>query len=255
MSELEHQTLLTATGRTRRNLFALVGVFSAAWTTKAAAIVVCFLRGTNIRVPDGECAVENLKIGDLVITLSGEAKPIKWIGRQRFKKAPGKAWVAGIEPIRVARHALDAVTPHRDLFISRGHALYLDQALVPVGSVVNGRSIAPKVLREVDTIEYFHVELFAHDVIYAEGAPVESLAAGNRERFDNFVEYERLYRSEPRAEMALFAPILSYNGSRSELRSRIRSAASPWIDKRSKLDKIRDRLAERAELSALAAGR
>ena len=42
------------------------------------------------------------------------------------------------------------------------------------------------------------------------------------------------------------APILAYTGGRSEVASRLRSALSPWIDRRSKLDVIRDRLADRA---------
>jgi hypothetical protein len=38
---------------------------------------------------------------------------------------------------------------------------------------------------------------------------------------------------------------LSFNGGRSEIRSRARSAVSPWIDRREKIDVIRDRLEER----------
>jgi hypothetical protein len=36
--------------------------------------------------------------------------------------------------------------------------------------------------------------------------------------------------------------LLSYNGGRSEIKSRLRSAMSPWIDRRQKLDIIRDEL-------------
>ena len=42
-------------------------------------------------------------------------------------------------------------------------------------------------------------------------------------------------------------PVLSYRGSgRRQLKSRLRSAMSPWLDRRQEIDIIRDRLEERA---------
>jgi hypothetical protein len=47
-----------------------------------------------------------------------------------------------------------------------------------------------------------------------------------------------------------FAPIVSYGGVRQELASHIRSALAPVYDLRKPIDKIRDRIADRAEFAA-----
>ena len=71
----------------------------------------------------------------------------------------------------------------------------------------------------MSAIEYYHVELDTHEVIYAEGALVESFFddGSNRENFSNFVQYKRLYGVERKSKMTPFAPILRYRGRRQEL--------------------------------------
>ncbi len=79
----------------------------------------CFLRGTAILTDCGEKPVEDLRIGDRVALPDGSARPIRWVGRQVFKKS-GARWHEGVVPIRVSRHALDSRTPHSDLYLSPG---------------------------------------------------------------------------------------------------------------------------------------
>ena len=103
---------------------------------------------------------------------------------------------------------------------------------------------------ELSEIEYLHVKLArGHDVIFAEGAPSETLLvhSGNVERFDNFAEYLRLY-GEDAAEQPACAPIAIKDG-RDRLLSRLRSAVSPWVDCRNEFDKARDRIEELADLN------
>jgi len=64
----------------------------------------------------------------------------------------------------------------------------------------------------MSAIEYYHIELDTYEVIYAEGALIESYDGSNRGNFSNFIEYERLYRAECQSKMTPFAPILRYGG-------------------------------------------
>ena len=175
----------------------------------------------------------------------GGMRPIQWIGRYPFKKSdPSKPWVKEALPVRIVRSALAPNVPHADLYVTRAHALFIDGVLVTAGSLINDTTITLYEAREYDELEFFHIKLESHDVIYAEGAPVETLANVD-ENAVNFAEYFRRYGT-PKTEEAPCVPIVSYWGPRGTvLKSRLRSAISPWFDRRRQIDVIRDRLEER----------
>src|SRR5262249_43374624 len=131
--------------------------------------------------------------------------------------------------------------PNADLFLSRAHALLIDDVLVPVWNLVNGTTIALYDAGPLDELEFFHIKLEAHDVIFAEGTPCETLRNVD-ENAVNFAEYLRQY-GQPICDGTLCAPLLGF-GRRIEIKSRFRSAISPWIDRRQTLDIIRDKLEE-----------
>jgi hypothetical protein len=208
---------------------------------------LCFLKGTRIWTPNGERRVEDLRINDLVVTSSGEAKPIRWVWGRCFERQYRQKWPEEIAPIRVAPSALGPNTPHRELFLSRYHCLYLDGVLIPVVDLLNHSTITRCRAEDVRQIEYFHFKLERHSVIYAEGAACETLQAVTAVNSDNveFEEYRRLY-GKPFLPDEPAAPMLGYNGGRSRFRGRIRSAVSHVVDVRSKLEIVRDELKERA---------
>jgi Hint domain len=151
----------------------------------------CFCVGCLIATPKGPAAVEDLVIGDAVMTTSGAVRLIKWIGLRRLAARfcePLKAW-----PVRIRAGALADNVPSRDLLLSPDHALLIDDVLIQAGALVNGSSI----VRETnvpETFVYYHVELEDHSLIFAENTPSETFVDNvNRRDFDNWAEYEALY--------------------------------------------------------------
>jgi len=211
----------------------------------STCIAHCFLAGTKIATAWGEVLIEELRIGDRVLTISGDAKLIKFIGRRELWRGPSQKWNGG-GPVKISRFAIDSRAPHSDLCVSPEHAIYIDGLMIPARNLINGVTIVADAKPEAQSLTYYHIELDTHEAILAEGLAVESFLGNNRSTFDNAGEYVALYGSlgEP---LTPFAPLVSYNGGRQELASHIRSALAPVCDFRKPIDKVRDRVADLAE--------
>src|SRR5262249_44694546 len=95
------------------------------------------------------------------------------------------------------------------------HALFIDGVFIQVAPLVNGTWIIPAVPGGMKDIEYFSIEVATHEVILAEGAPVETyLNTNGREHFTNFVEYVRPLRARVRPDRPLCAGIWLFRRSR-----------------------------------------
>jgi autotransporter passenger strand-loop-strand repeat protein len=150
--------------------------------TEITAAVPCFAEGSRILTPAGEVEVERLNVGDRVITEAGEDAPIIWIGRRTILLAEHPE-PATAQPIRIAAHSFGHGLPVRDLLLSPDHAVLCEGVLVPAKALVNGANITQLKRRRVT---YYHVELAAHSIIFAENLAVESfLDTGNRQGFEN----------------------------------------------------------------------
>lgn len=150
--------------------------------TQLTTATLCFLPGTLIAVPDGEAQVQSLKVGDLVRTARGGVRPVTWIGTGKVLATRG--WRTAATPVIVKRSAFGPGVPHQDLRVTKGHAFMFDGALIPVEFLVNHRSILWD--DRAQEVTLYHVELDAHDVLIANGAPAESYRDdGNRWLFHN----------------------------------------------------------------------
>ena len=241
--------------RTRRNIMKMGAIVGAVAVTRVKSVIAhpvcstalhcnCLLRGTNIRTTAGHRKIEDLATGDRLPTVFGGVRSIQWIGRFPIKKSdPSRPWPKQALPVRIARSAISPDVPHADLLVTGAHAVLIDGLLIPAANLINSTTITLHEAHDVDELEFFHIKLENHDAIYAEGTPVETMSRVD-ESAVNFAEYFRMY-GVPETEGTRCAPIASYGGGRGELKSWVRGAISPWVDRREQIDVIRERLEER----------
>ena len=170
----------TLAGTYTGDTFALSGAGGQTLVTLDAP---CYCAGTPILTDSGERPVENLRIGDNVITLSGAARPIRWIGHRRLD-IPRHPSPDHIRPVLIQAGAIADGMPRRPLRVSPDHALLIENDLIPARLLLNGASIQQD--SQSRTVTYYHVELDTHDILLADGLPAESyLDTGNRGLFEN----------------------------------------------------------------------
>jgi hypothetical protein len=157
-------------------------------TSHPFQFIECFLTGTAILTYKGLKRVEELVVGDDLVTIDmngmiSDTQPIIWIGRRVIENTYRHPTPDNVLPIRIRPNAFGAGSPSKDLYLSPDHSVYWNGVLIPVRLLVNGLTIEqirfPKVV-------YYHVELAQHSVIVAENLSVESyLDIGNRSDFTN----------------------------------------------------------------------
>ena len=184
-------------------------------------VVACFCPGTQILTDQGDVAVEDLRVGDMVMTVSGALEAILWIGRRSYT---GRV-LAGrnhLLPVRIKAGALSDATPKRDLLISPLHAMLIDGVLVPAHALINGTTIVREPAS--GTVSYVHIELAQHDAVWAEGAASET-----------FVDDDGRFMFQTSEGVAVVGPEQP-------------AYCAPRVEQGYALQAIRERLAQRAEL-------
>lgn len=185
----------------------LAGDFSGGAPSVNGYVVTaaCYVRGTRIRTPLGEQAIESLTVGSTVLTASGENRQVQWLGHRTVNCTthpnPADVW-----PVRIAANALADNVPLRDLWVSPGHSILFDGCLIQARNLINGVTVQ-QIPR--DQVEYWHLELENHNVIFAEELPAETyLDTGNRTAFENGGAFIELYPTfEPKHWTATCYPL------------------------------------------------
>lgn len=150
----------------------------------AVPVFVCFTRGTQILTPAGVRLVEDLEVGDRIVTRDHGAQPVRWIG-STYLPASALAARPNLRPVRISAGALGPDTPVRDLCLSRQHRVLVrdwradllfgspNGVLTPAFTLINDRDVRMDDCG-ADGVEYFHIAFDDHEVIYSEGLETES---------------------------------------------------------------------------------
>ena len=147
---------------------------------------VCYGAGTRLRTIQGEIAIEDLGVGDLLWTSDAGYQPIVWIGKRTLAAAE-LAQKPHLRAIRVSAHALGHNQPERDLILSPQHRLCLSSNIVERITGEHQALVSAKDLLDLDGVDvvetdapitYYHVMTPEHQLIMAHGCLGETLFTG-----------------------------------------------------------------------------
>lgn len=156
--------------------YALIGVDPGQTRLRLSQLVYgCFCAGTRIMAGDGQLTpIESLTAGDSVLTRDNGAQPLLWVGKTTMRA------VGLFAPVCLPAGFMGNLGP---LFVGPLQRIFLYQR---GGLTANGRSEAllqarhlvdgSRVYQREGGFVTYHALVFAdHQIIYAEGIPVESL--------------------------------------------------------------------------------
>ncbi|SFG43965.1 Hint domain-containing protein [Sulfitobacter dubius] len=149
-------------------------------------VIPCFTPGTKIATPKGEVRVEELQVGDRVITRDNGIQTIRWAGAREMTGAEFEM-AAHLKPVLIRKGALGNALPERDMMVSPNHrvlvanektALYFEEREVLVAAKhltgMDGIDVV-----EVSGTTYIHVMFDRHEVILSDGTWTESFQPGD----------------------------------------------------------------------------
>ena len=157
--------------------FAVADVSDTGFDTALLISAVCFCAGTQILTPGGDVRVEDLSVGDHVVTRDHGLQKIRWIGKSSH------CGQADLAPIRFMEGAIGnkralRVSPNHKVLVS-GWKVELClgecEALVPAKFLINGDTIFAERSARVD---YYHILLDHHALVFSDGVWSESFYPG-----------------------------------------------------------------------------
>ena len=150
-------------------------------------IIPCFTPGTVIATPRGERLVQELKVGDRIITRDNGLQPIRWIGTraltgQELQQAPH------LRPVLIRAGSLAPDLPESDLLVSPQHrvlvnndktALYFEEREV-LAAAKHLTGMAGVERAGTRGVTYVHFMFDQHEVVLSNGSWTESFQPGEQ---------------------------------------------------------------------------
>ncbi|MCO0612119.1 Hint domain-containing protein [Lutimaribacter sp. EGI FJ00015] len=143
---------------------------------------VFFTRGTHITMANGaQKPIEDLKVGDRVLTRDDGPQEIRWIGQNTVRAVGEYAPIVITAGTLHNEHDLVVSPEHRLFIYQRSDALGAGRSelLVRARHLVNGHSVYRQ---DGGFVDYFQLLFDSHQIIYAEGIAAETLLIDPRTR-------------------------------------------------------------------------
>ena len=148
-------------------------------------VVICFTPGTTIATRRGEIPVQQIKVGDLVVTRDNGMQPVRWVGRRNLGR-DNLLRTPGFNPVRIKAGAFGEGVPQRDMMVSPNHRMLVASETAEVMFSEREVLVAAKHLVGLDGVDtvtpdkvsYIHMLFDNHEVVFADGTWAESFQPG-----------------------------------------------------------------------------
>ncbi|MGP3697058.1 Hint domain-containing protein [Rhodobacter sp. NSM] len=155
--------------------------------TRGNLVVACFTPGTLIATPRGEVAVDELVVGDKVITRDNGIQPIRWIAARKLDHGLIVAH-PHLKPVLIEKGSLGPDLPDRDMMVSPNHRILVTRDRTQIhfdeleALVAAKHLVGPRGIRDLESggVTYIHFMFDRHEVVLANGVWTESFQPTER---------------------------------------------------------------------------
>lgn len=183
-------------------------------------VIPCFTPGSGIATPKGERPVEDLKVGDRVLTRDNGIQSITWVGKKALNTQDLRL-TPNLLPIMISAGALGDDLPERDMMVSPNHRMLVVSEIAQLYFGESEVLMAAKQMTKMKGVEvmktpqttYIHFMCQNHEIVLADGAWTESFQPGDMSlRGVDADQREELFLLFP--ELATKEGIKSYRAAR-----------------------------------------